>query len=161
MSRHINAVIAQHPRHQHALLHVLNQSSKLSTIARLIGEKCRELGITDFTNPFNGVDDELKAVWSVNFGLQSQEQAVKNRVDAVAADKANSDARAAEGLPRAPEPEEPETPEGDADAPFDYKAATKEQIEQHVFEATGVNLNTRMKKADLIKKAKTEIKKAA
>lgn len=159
MYNRLKAIIAHHPRHQHALLLCLNQSGEPKTIARLVGEKCRELRITDFRNPWSGFDDKLAKVWNDNFGLQSQESENKARVDA----RADDEAKAAEAK-KAIEADEAKAAKAaaksqDETVSFDYKAATKEQIEQHCLDITGVNLNTRDKKADLTKKAKAEIKK--
>ena len=52
-----------------------------------------------------------------------------------------------------PPPPEPE-PEPEPEPPTDYTKMKKEQIEHHVLMHHGVNLDTRMKKAQLIARAK-------
>lgn len=121
-------VLNHSPRHRPALEDVIHATDgSMMAIAKAMGKACRELGITDFPNPFpHGVGE--RAHWAGHFGLQAQETVLESPAPFVEEETA---------------PAEPAPPVEGSMMPAYGKMPNKETVKQIVFDDFGVNLNTK------------------
>lgn len=138
LNKHIETALNHSPRHKGAMTQALIgvERSDIAGAAKIVKAKCIELRITDFPNPFPRETREFK-IWN---GVWSSDAPVSEPIEEAGPDLEPVDAPLIE-LPKG------------------FAKLTKAQIEVWALENFGVNLDTDLKKSEMIDAVKALVAK--